>query len=175
MSVGRAVRPAKLHNSLYRNLAQDTSDGFGTFIWNFIILGMTSCGVAAVISFSIYFILLLLIPVSLTAFSISFFKNTEPLARYDKTLYDKAYGQVASIREADSFEDAKELATNIWKHEQNMGKIGENHDNKWHCEACAQRLELIIDIKNNQPIPEVDGSDIERIEQKLKARKELAA
>jgi len=173
--MSRAVRPAKIDNDLYRNLARETDDGFGTFITNISVMVGTALAMGMTVGISAYFWLLALIPALLLMFTISFFKNTEPISQYDKTLYDKAYGHVSAIQDKESFEDAKELATNIWKHEQLMRNINKNHDNEWDCKNCFQRHSLIIDLKKNQPLPEIDGSDIERIEHKLAARKELGA
>lgn len=170
----RIVKPAKLDSKLHRNLAPDLEDGFGWFMTSAVFLIGTGIGSTLLaINFSLLFILLMLAPIAFAATGINVYKHTFQPRSYDRSLYYYAYENLKSITEPNSLEDAKVLATNVWDHERALGTMDKGHNNKYDCADCQKRVDLIAKLRQTQPVPSFDGSDIERIEAKIAARKEL--
>lgn len=175
--MARTVLPQKADSKFYRNMAHDLDDGFGTFMTCAIVTITSGIVTGILTTYSLYFLLLILPALFLCRVGINLFKNSIPIPSYspDRSLYSRAYSELISITEPNSYEDAKALATNVWNHEESLAKMGKNHISKGNCPDCHKRVELISNLRDAQPLPYIDGSDIERIEQKLKARRELAA
>jgi len=171
--MSRAVKPVKMDSNLYRGLAPNTEDGFGGLVLFCIVSGaLLWPPVYLALTASLWFLFMMIPGLWINKTIISFYKNTIPLATYasDRSIYGRAYGQITAIAEPNSYEDAKTLITNIFDHEKSLEQLEKRHDTKWDCEDCWKRMELITKLRENQPIPSVDGSDIERIENKLNER-----
>jgi hypothetical protein len=89
------------------------------------------------------------------------------------SLFIDARNNYKNLIDDNSISQAKVLLDNVHRHQVAFQNSNKDHQSRYDCRDCYRRVQLINELYENQALPELDNSDIERVQLTLAARKEM--